>query len=240
MSADQVVTQRVPSRGIFRRFGRPRSWQLFALPNLVVVYVFTIIAADLSLTGWSIAVTPVRGGDLALFAALLACGAVCIEGTRRLGQPTGVSRDLLSAWWLPIALLLPPVSARLAPIILGALLYLRVRRTPAYRRLFSSSALGLAGASASCTFRHLGPTAAAGQSVARLAPPGGRPSGCPGSPTRRRTPGSCGPPRCWPRWAARPCSTCSTPPSSRSRRTPPSRRPAGPRCSGTVRACCWT
>jgi diguanylate cyclase (GGDEF)-like protein len=169
MSADQAVTQRVPSRGIFRRFGRPRSWQLFALPNLVVVYVFTIIAADLGLTGWSIAVTPVRGGDLALFAALLACGAVCIEGTRRLGQPTGVSRDLLSAWWLPIALLLPPVYAQLAPIILGALLYLRVRRTPAYRRLFSSAALGLAGASASCAFRHLGPTAAAAQSVPWLA-----------------------------------------------------------------------
>src|ERR1700753_3238123 len=169
MSADQVVTQRVPSRGIFRRFGRPRSWQLFALPNLVVVYVFTIIAADLGLTGWSIAVTPVRGGDLALFAALLACGAICIEATRRLGQPTGVSRDLLSAWWLPIALLLPPVYALIAPIVLGTLLYLRVRRTPAYRRLFSSAALGLAGASASITFRHRGPTAAAAQSVPWLA-----------------------------------------------------------------------
>ncbi|HEX3751640.1 MAG TPA: GGDEF domain-containing protein [Streptosporangiaceae bacterium] len=168
-AADQAVTQRAPSRSIFRRFGRPRSWQLFALPHLVVAYVFAIIAADLGLTGWSIAVTPVRGGDLALFAALLACGAVCIEGTRRLGQPTGVSRDLLSAWWLPIALLLPPVYAQLAPIILGALLYLRVRRTPAYRRLFSSAALGLAGASASCTFRHLGPTAAAAQSVPWLA-----------------------------------------------------------------------
>src|SRR6201996_3169505 len=160
-AADQVVTQRAPSR----RFGRPRSWQLFALPQLLVVYVFAIIAADLGLTGWGIAATPVRAADAALFAALLACGAVCIEATRRLGQPTGVSRDLLSAWWLPIALLLPPVYAQLAPIILGALLYLRVRRTPAYRRLFSSAALGLAGASASCMFRALGPAAAAAQSV---------------------------------------------------------------------------
>jgi diguanylate cyclase (GGDEF)-like protein len=170
-AADQVVPQRVPSRGFLRRFGRPRSWQLFALPRPLVCYVFAIIAADLGLTGWTIAVTPVRGGDLALFAALLACGAVCIEATRRLGQPTGVSRDLLSAWWLPIALLLPPVYAQLAPIVLGSLLYLRVRRTPAYRRLFSSSALGLAGASASWMFRHLGPAAAAAQSVPWLAHP---------------------------------------------------------------------
>jgi diguanylate cyclase (GGDEF)-like protein len=170
-AADQAVTQRVPSRGIFRRFGRPRSWQLFALPRLVVGYVFVIIAADLGLTGWGLAVTPVRGADAVLFTALLACGAVCIEATRRLGQPTGVSRDLLSAWWLPIALLLPPVYALLAPIILGALLYLRVRRTPAYRRLFSSAALGLAGASASVAFRHLGPTAAAARSVPWLSHP---------------------------------------------------------------------
>src|SRR6201986_3927069 len=135
-AADQVVTQRAPSRGIFRCFGRPRSWKLFALPRLLVVYVFAIIAADLSLTGWAIAVTPVRGGDLALFAARLAWGPVCRGAPGRRGPPTGVSRDLLSAWWLPIALLLPPVYAQLAPIILGALLYLRVRRTPAYRRLF--------------------------------------------------------------------------------------------------------
>ncbi len=167
--ADQPVTQPMSSHGIFRRLGRPRSWQLFALPRLVVGYVFAIIAADLGLTGWGVAVTPVRAGDLALFAALLACGAICIEATRRLSQPTGVSRDLLSAWWLPIALLLPPVYALIAPIVLGTLLYLRVRRTPAYRRLFSSAALGLAGASASMTFRHLGPTAAAAQSVPWLA-----------------------------------------------------------------------
>src|SRR5579875_1231716 len=168
-AADEVVTPRVASRGLLRRFGRPRSWQLFALPHFVVGYVFLVIVADLGLTGWGIAVTPVRAADAALFAALLACGAVCIEATRRLGQPTGVSRDLLSAWWLPIALLLPPVYSLVAPIILGALLYLRVRRTPAYRRLFSSAALGLAGASASCAFRHLGPTAAAAQSVPWLA-----------------------------------------------------------------------
>jgi diguanylate cyclase (GGDEF)-like protein len=170
-AADQVATQRAPSRGLLRRFGRPRSWQLFALPHFVVGYVFLIIAADLGLTGWGIAVTPIRAADAALFAALLACGAVCIEATRRLGQPTGVSRDLLSAWWLPIALLLPPVYSLVAPIILGVLLYLRIRRTPAYRRLFSSAALGLAGAAASMTFRHLGPTAAASQSVPWLSHP---------------------------------------------------------------------
>src|ERR1700722_2903980 len=140
--ADQPVTQPMPAHGIFRRLGRPRSWQLFALPRLVVGYVFAIIVADLGLTGWGVAVTPVRGGDLALFAALPAGGAICIEAPGRLGQPTGVSRALLSAWWLPIALLLPPVYALIAPIVLNVLLQLRVRRTAIYRRVLRAGGRG--------------------------------------------------------------------------------------------------
>ena len=74
----------------------------------------------------------------------MAAAMSVVEATRRLGQPSGVSRDLLSAWWLPVALLLPPLYALLAPCVIGATLYLRVRRTPIYRRVFSSAALGLA------------------------------------------------------------------------------------------------
>ena len=57
-AADQIMTQRVPSRGFLRRLGRPRSWQLFALPSPVVGYVFAIISADLGLTVQGILHTP--------------------------------------------------------------------------------------------------------------------------------------------------------------------------------------
>jgi diguanylate cyclase (GGDEF)-like protein len=70
-----------------------------------------------------------------------------------------VSRDLLSAWWLPIALLLPPLYALLAPFAVGAVLYARARRIPVYRRVFSSAALGLAGAATSATFHLIIPDA---------------------------------------------------------------------------------
>jgi len=129
-----------------------RCWPLFAMPTLLIVYVLTIFACDLGLIGWELAHTPLRAGHLALFAALLAATVVCIEAMRRLGRPSGVSRDLLSAWWLPIALLLPPLYALLAPFAIGTVLYLRARRIPMYRRVFSSAALGLAGAAASATF----------------------------------------------------------------------------------------
>jgi diguanylate cyclase (GGDEF)-like protein len=132
------------------RFGS--SWPLFTMPGSLIAYVVGVAACALVLIGWEAAHTPLRAGSLALFAALLAAAVVCIEAMRRLGQPSGVSRDLLSAWWLPIALLLPPLYALIAPFGIGFVLYLRVRRIPVYRRVFSSAALGLAGATASATF----------------------------------------------------------------------------------------
>src|SRR5215469_9851184 len=147
----------------FQRVVRWPCWPLLTLPIPVIGYVLSIVAAYLALAGWELARTSPRARDLVLFATLMACGALCVEATRRLGQPAGVSRDLLSAWWLPVALLLPPVYALAAPAILGLLLYLRVGRTPVYRRVFSSAALGLAGACASILFRSLTPVTQQGE-----------------------------------------------------------------------------
>ena len=131
---------------------RTSRWPLLRMPAPFVVYVLTILACDLGLIGWQLAITPLQAADVILFAALLGAAVICIEAMRRLGQPSGMSRDLLSAWWLPIALLLPPLYAMFAPLVIGAVLYLRVRTTPIYRRVFNSAALGLAGAAASATF----------------------------------------------------------------------------------------
>lgn len=131
----------------------PSCWLLLAMPTSLIVYVVAVIGVDLALIGWQLAgLREPQTDNLILFAALLAAAVICIEAMRRLGQPSGVSRDLLSAWWLPIALLLPPLYALLAPMVLGGVLYLRAQRIPVYRCMFSSAALGLAGAAASCTF----------------------------------------------------------------------------------------
>ncbi|XVQ83959.1 GGDEF domain-containing protein [Microbispora siamensis] len=138
---------------------RPRSaicsrsrWPLLAQPPALVSYVCAIVAFDAVLIAVLAKSTAFHAHHLAMFGALTACGAVCIEATRRLGMPAGVSRDLLSAWWLPVAFLLPPVYALLAPIPMQILLQLRVRATVLYRRVFSAAAIGLAAASASAVF----------------------------------------------------------------------------------------
>ena len=153
---------------------RPWSWHcpLLDEPLPLIGYVTGVLACYLTITVWETVRTSVTGGDITLFAALMCCGAICVEATRRLGQPTGVWRDLLSAWWLPVALLLPPLYALLAPAILGLLSYVRVHRGGVYRRVFSSAALGLAGAFASALFRLFTTVAPEGRATAVLAYPG--------------------------------------------------------------------
>ena len=156
MSAVQdAIRQR--QRGLRRLLGWPWAWPLLTMSPSLIVYVLTVIAAGLALTGWELASTDWHLADISLAIALVACAIVCIEVIRRLGQPSGVTRDLLSAWWLPIALLLPPVYALLAPYVVGVALTVRGRRTPVYRRVFSAAALGLAGAATAVTFRRFWP-----------------------------------------------------------------------------------
>ncbi|MDX3111536.1 GGDEF domain-containing protein [Nonomuraea angiospora] len=127
-------------------------WPLLGQRRPLVIYLCAIVALDLAAIMVFAVTTVFQWWDLVTFGALMACGAVCIEASRRLGMPAGVSRDLLSAWWLPVALLLPPLYAIFAPIVLQILLQVRVRATVLYRRVFSAAAIGLAGCAASVAF----------------------------------------------------------------------------------------
>jgi diguanylate cyclase (GGDEF)-like protein len=166
MAFQQAAMREDQARGLGRLVRGPREWPLLAQPAPLVAYIMAVLACDLGLIGWELARVRPHAGELLLFGALLACGAVCIEATRRLGMPAGVSRDLLSAWWLPIALLLPPFYALIAPLLLTVLMQVRVRRTAVYRRLFSAAALGLSGAAASIVFGRFGLGVAAARDLA--------------------------------------------------------------------------
>ena len=142
-----------------RRAARPRRCPFLVQPPMVRIYVVVVVAGYLTALSAGLVSTHIRGSDLYPFVSLVVCGAICVEATRRLGLPPGVSRDMLSAWWLPIAMLLPPVYALFAPIPLGVLLYLRARPILLFRRVFNAAAIGLAGGTASVTFGLLVPRA---------------------------------------------------------------------------------
>ncbi|GAA3229692.1 GGDEF domain-containing protein [Actinocorallia longicatena] len=154
-AADEHRREGEPGRG-------PARWPLLAQPLPLVGYVFLVVTGYVGITVWAAAHTAWRWEDALTFVALGLCGAVCIEASRRLGMPAGVARDLLSAWWLPVALLLPPVYALLVPLPLQMLLQYRVRATMPHRRVFAAAALGLSGAAASLVFHQAVPHPLAG------------------------------------------------------------------------------
>ncbi len=135
---------------------------VWELPRRQCWYVIVVHALALVIAGYSIATTPLRMPELAIFAVLTGCGAASVEAVRRLGEPAGVSKDLLVAWTLPVALLLPPVYGILAPAILYTLMQIRVRRTVLYRRTFTIASVSIADTAAGVLFRAVtgaGPTA---------------------------------------------------------------------------------
>lgn len=137
------------------RFRRYRAWAMWAEPRPAAVYVTAVVAVACAGAAAYAVRTPIRPHQLATFAVLVLCGAICVEGTRRLGEPQLVARDLVFAWGLPVALLLPPLYAFLFPIPIAVVTQLRVKRSPLHRRVFSTAVRGVACAAASILF-HFG------------------------------------------------------------------------------------
>lgn len=115
MPAVRTATERECGRGPGGQPGAPWSWPRLPAPLALAGYRLAVIAAELALTGWLLGRTPLRTSESVLFSAFLGCAAACVEATRRWGAPPPGTRDPLSAWWLPAALLLPPLYALLAP-----------------------------------------------------------------------------------------------------------------------------
>ena len=147
-----------------------RAWPVWALPPALRAYVCLVPALALAVAVLIGRSTPVRTADLVVLAALLAGGAASVEVNRRLGEPAGtVTSDLLSVWWLPAAVLLPPVYSMLLPAPLMALTQWRVRRTVTHRRVLSAASIGLSHAGASALFWSL-PESVTGEGAAAARP----------------------------------------------------------------------
>jgi diguanylate cyclase (GGDEF)-like protein len=131
---------------------RLRSWPLWELPRWLAAFISVVTAVYLLAIGVAAARTTFRWHDIALFALLLAFGAASIELTRAAGESAGVNRDVNGVWLLPIALFLPPIYSLVACIVKLGLTQWRTRQTVLYRRIFTTSAVGLAYGTASWLF----------------------------------------------------------------------------------------
>jgi diguanylate cyclase (GGDEF)-like protein len=108
----------------------------------------------LTLASLAAATTRWHALDIGKFALLLGCGMISVIATPRVAHVNGrIVRDFITVWVLPIAILLPPVYAMIAPAPLLWLTQRTVHRGVVYRRVFTVGAIGLAYGLASMIFR---------------------------------------------------------------------------------------
>ena len=142
-------------RHLLRRMIAVSDWGLWSLPRWLAVFVLTVVAVDAAGIGVAASFTAVTGHDLVLFGLLLGCTALAVELSRKTGEQGGMIKDVQGVWELPVAILLPPLYALIVPIVRMALMQWRVRRSPPYRRVFSSASVGLSYGAASVAFHSL-------------------------------------------------------------------------------------
>ena len=117
------------------RYADVRDWAWWQLPPLLRSYVGAVPATAFVMIVYAASQTTWTVPDLLEFLLLLACGMVSVAATPRIAylQP-GMARDFLTAWVLPVAIVLPPVYAMLAPIPLQVLTQWRVHKAVKTRR----------------------------------------------------------------------------------------------------------
>jgi diguanylate cyclase (GGDEF)-like protein len=142
-----------------------RAWAWWQLPGVLKTYVGIPPALCFVLVCVAAATTTWHAQDVWKFALLLGCGLISVIATPRVAHiKGGVIRDFLTVWVLPIAILLPPIYAMIAPIPLLWLTQRTVHRGVVYRRVFTAGAMGLAYGGASVMFRMF-PASVAGGST---------------------------------------------------------------------------
>ena len=129
-----------------------RGWPVFRQAPPMLAFMGVVLLTALAALIPAVASAPLRLRDALLFSALVLCAALCVEAMRRLGTPSGLTRDLFGAWWIPTLLLLPPVYSLLIPIPVYLLLQFRIRRTMVHRRVFNAASVAIAGAASSWLF----------------------------------------------------------------------------------------
>ena len=136
------------------RYAVVRDWAWWQLPSVLRSYVGAVPVAAFVMIAYAASQTTWTASDLLKFLLLLVCGMVSVVATPRVAYlKAGVARDFLTAWVLPVAIVLPPVYAMLTPIPLQVLTQWRVHKGVVYRRVFTAGAISLTYGAASLLFR---------------------------------------------------------------------------------------
>jgi len=142
-----------------------RKWAWWCIPPVIRVYVAAVPLVALALTCFEVSHTTWHAADVWKYALLLSCGLLSVAATPQSAYlQGGMTRDFITVWVLPVAVLLPPVYAMLMPIPLYILTQWRVHRGVIHRKVFTASAIALAYGTGSIVF-HTFPASFAGGAI---------------------------------------------------------------------------
>jgi diguanylate cyclase (GGDEF)-like protein len=141
------------TRGLLAR-ADVRGWAWWQLPWVLRCYVGVVPLVAAVLTCVAAINTTWHAADAWKFALLLGCSLISVAATPRVVyRHGGITRDFITVWVLPIAILLPPFYAMVTPIPIYVLTQFWVARGIAYRRVFTVGAIALAFGGVSLLFR---------------------------------------------------------------------------------------
>jgi diguanylate cyclase (GGDEF)-like protein len=131
-----------------------REWLWWRLSPPLRFYVALLPAASLVVIGVASAYTDWRASDAVTFLLLICCGMISAAFTPRIMYAfPGLTRDFSTVWVIPIAIMLPPVYAAIAPIPILATLHLFVHRGVPHRMVFTAGSISISYAAVSVLFR---------------------------------------------------------------------------------------
>jgi diguanylate cyclase (GGDEF)-like protein len=129
---------------VFRRgLARVRDWPVRSLPAPLQLLLTVVTCGYIAWICVYASEFSFRLANIALFAALLGCGAFTVEMARRASEPEGVVKDVYAVWELPVVFLLPGLYALIIPALRLTLTQWRVRRAPVHRRVYTAAAIGI-------------------------------------------------------------------------------------------------
>lgn len=141
------------------------EWRWWQLPPLLRWYVAGPPAVAAVAIGVLAVYTDWRVSDVTTFLLLACCGMISVASTpRMLYAVGGLTKDFSTMWALPIAILLPPLYAALAPILFLTVMQFMVHRGVVYRRVFTAASISLCCVLISFMFRWF-PASIAGPDV---------------------------------------------------------------------------
>jgi diguanylate cyclase (GGDEF)-like protein len=142
-----------------------KDWRWWQLPAVTRAYVAAPVLAAVVVIVMTAARTDWHVADAWKFLVLACCGAISVASTPRIMyRVSGVTADFSDIWVLPIAVLLPPVYAALAPVPFMIIMQVWVHRGVLHRSVFTGAAISFSYAVASIVF-HLFPASFAGPAV---------------------------------------------------------------------------